>query len=84
MDKLIAVNPRAITTSPMMSLLFEVERTPAVSIKPRLVLVAHTDHLIRKKRFNDQRQMHIQSLSWIVSTPDTLPRQLTYCASLAK
>ena len=61
-----------------MSLLLEVERTPAVTIKPRLILVTHTDNLSRKKRSTSSK-MHIQSLKWIASTPDTSPRELTNC-----
>ena len=52
LDKLISVNSRAITTPPKMSLLLEVELMPVVTIKPRLILVTHTDHLSRNKTFN--------------------------------
>ena len=44
-DKRFPVNPRAITGPPKMSLLHEVKSTPALIIKPRLILVAHTDDL---------------------------------------
>ena len=52
MDKHIPVNLKSITRLPTMSLLLEVERIPAVIIKPRLILVTHTDHLSRNKSFN--------------------------------
>ena len=40
-DKLFPVNPRAITSPPKMSLLFEAKSTPRLFIKPGLILVAH-------------------------------------------
>ena len=43
-DKLLPVNPRAITGPPKMSLLLEAKSMPALIIKPRLILVMHTDH----------------------------------------
>ena len=52
MDKLIEVNSRAITSPPRMSLPLEVERMPAVIIKPRLILVTHTDHRSRNNTLN--------------------------------
>ena len=52
MDKLIPVISRAITTPPEIGPLLEVECKPAVIIKPRFILVTHTDHLIRNKTFN--------------------------------
>ena len=79
MEKLIPVISRTITSPPEMGPLLDVECKPAVIIKPRFILVPHTDHLSRNKTFNQQRQMHIQPLNWIISTPDTLPRQHTYC-----
>ena len=45
MDKLFPVNQRAITSLPNMSLLLEVISTPALIIKPRLILVVRTDNL---------------------------------------
>ena len=38
-DKLLPVNPRAITDPPKMSLLLEAESMPALIIKPRLIVV---------------------------------------------
>ena len=49
MNKLIPDTSRAITSPRKMSLLLEVERTPAVIIKPRPILVTHTDHPSRNK-----------------------------------
>ena len=44
-NKLFPVNPRAITGPPKMSLLLEAKSMRALIIKPRLILVAHTDDL---------------------------------------
>ena len=44
-DKLFTVNPRAITDLPKMSLLLEAKSMPVLIIKPRLILVLHTDDL---------------------------------------
>ena len=44
-DKLFPVNPRAITGQPRMSLLLEAKSMPALIIKPRFILVSHTDDL---------------------------------------
>ena len=52
MEKIIPVNSRVITTPPTMSLLLEVECTPAIIIKPRLMLIMHPDHLSRNKTFD--------------------------------
>ena len=41
-DKLFPVDPRAIRGPPKNSLLLEAKCTPALIIKPRLILVAHT------------------------------------------
>ena len=69
-DKLLIVNPRAITGPPKMSLLLEAKSMPALIIKPRLILAAHTDDLGWNKTFNQQQQMLIQNLNRIVSRPD--------------
>ena len=42
MEKLIKVNSRAITSRPEMSVLLEVECTPADIIKRRFIIVTHT------------------------------------------
>ena len=51
-DKLFPVNPRAIMGPPKMSLLLEAKSVPALIIKPRLILVAHTDDLGWNKTSN--------------------------------
>ena len=48
MEKLIPVNSRP----PTMSLLREVEHTPAMIIKLRLILIMHPDHLGQNKTFH--------------------------------
>ena len=65
MDKLLPVNARAITGPPKMSLLLEAKSMPALIIKPRLILVAHTDDLGWNKTSNQQQQMLIQNLNRI-------------------
>ena len=45
-DKLFPVNPRAITGPPKMSLLLESKSMPALIIKPRFILVKHTDDIV--------------------------------------
>ena len=52
MDKLITVKSRAIKNPPKMSLLLEVIRTAAIIIKPRRILVTHTDHFSLNETFN--------------------------------
>ena len=52
MDKLIPINSRVITSPLEMSPLLDVEYKPAVIIKPRFILVTHTDHLNWNKTFN--------------------------------
>ena len=44
-DKLLQISPRAITSPLKMSILLKVKSTPALIIKPRFILVAHTDDL---------------------------------------
>ena len=44
-NKLYLVYPRAITGPPKMSLLLEAKSMPALIIKPRFILVTHTDDL---------------------------------------
>ena len=77
-DKLFLVNARAITGPPKMSLLLEVKSTPALIVKPRLILVMHTDDLGRYITPNQQRQMLVQNLKKIVSRPNVTPRQVLY------
>ena len=54
-DKLFLVKPRAITGPPKMSLLLQANGMPAMIIKPRLILVAHTDDLFWNKTSNQQQ-----------------------------
>ena len=51
-DKLISVNSRAMKSLPKMSLLLEDDRTPAITMKPRIIVDTHTDHLSRSNTFN--------------------------------
>ena len=89
-DKHFPINPSAITGPPKMSLLLEAKSMPALIIKPRLSLVAHTDDLGWNKTSNQQQQMLLQNLNRIVSTPNVTPGyrsciapqtvvQLTWC-----
>ena len=80
-DKLFPVNARAITGLLKMSLLLEVKHTPALIIKPRLILVMYTDDLGRYITSNQQGQMLVQYLNRIVSRPDVTPRQILYCTT---
>ena len=72
-DKLFPVNPRAITSPPKMSLLLEAKSMPALIIKPRLILVAHTDDLGWNKTSNQQQQMLILNLNRIVIRTNVTP-----------
>ena len=74
-DKLFTVNSRAITGPPKMSLLLEPKSMPAMIIKPRLVLVTHTDDLGYYITSN-QQQTFVQSLNRIVSKPNITPEQI--------
>ena len=61
------VNPRAITGPPNMSLLLEAKSTPALIIKPKLILVTHTDDLGWNITSDQNGQMLIQNINRIVS-----------------
>ena len=78
-DKLLEVSSRAITGPPKMSLLLEAESMPALIIKPRLILVTHTDDLGWNKTSNHQQQMLIQNLKRIVSRPNVTPGRILHC-----
>ena len=67
------LNPRAITGPLKMSLLLEAKSMPALIIKPRLILVAHTDDLGWNKTSNQQQRMLIQNLNRIVSRSNVTP-----------
>ena len=74
-DKLFPVNPRAITGPPKMSLLLEAKSMLALIIKPRFILVTHTDDLDWYITSNQQRKMFIQNLNRIVRKPNVPSRQ---------
>ena len=80
-DKLFSVNPRAITGPPKMSLLLEAKSMPALIIKPRLILVSHTDDLGWCITSNQQGKMFVQNLNRIVRKPNVTPRQFPYCTA---
>ena len=68
-DKLFPVNPRTITGPPKMSLLLEAKSMPALIIKPRFILVTHTDDLGWYITTNQQGKMFVQNLYRIVRKP---------------
>ena len=80
-DKLFSVNQREITGPQKISLLLEAESMPALIIKPRLILLAHTDDLGWNKTSNQQQQMLVQNLNRIVSRPNVLPGQILQCTT---
>ena len=78
-DKLFPVNPKAITGPPKMGLLLYAKSTPALIIKPSVIIVARTDNLRWYITSNLQRQMFFQNLNRIVSKPNVMPEQILYC-----
>ena len=80
-DKLIPVNPRAITGPPNMSLLLEAKNMPALIIKPKLILVTHTDDLGWYITTNQQGYMFVQIFNRIVSKPNVTRGQIQYCTT---
>ena len=80
-NELFPVNPRAIMDPPKMSLLLEAKRMPALIIKPRLILVTHTDALGWYIASNQQGQMFVQNLNRIVSKTNVTPGQNLYCTT---
>ena len=80
-DKLFPVNPRVITGPPKMSLLLEAKSIPALIIKPRFILVTHTDDLGWYITSNQQGKMFVQNLNRIVRKPNVTPRQFPYCTT---
>ena len=81
-DKLFPINPTAITGPPKMSLLLEAKSMPALIIKPRFILVAHTDDLGWYITSNQQGKMFVQSLNRIVRKLNVMPRQFPYITFL--
>ena len=65
-DKLFPVNPRAIKGPPKMSLLLEAKSMPALIIKPRLILISHTDDLGWYITSNQKGKKLVQNLNRIV------------------
>ena len=61
-----------------MSLLLEAKSMPELIIKPKLFLVAHMDDLGWYITFNQQGQMFVQSLKWIVTKPNVSSWQILY------
>ena len=80
-DKLFSVNPRAITGPPKIILLLEAKSMPPLIIKPRLILVAHTNDLGWNKTSNQQQQMLIQNLNRIVSILNVAPGWILHCTT---
>ena len=74
-DKLFPVNPRAIMGQPKMSLLLEAKSMPALIIKPRFILVRHTDDLGWYITSNQHGKVFVQNLNRIVRKPNVTPRQ---------
>ena len=66
---------------PKMSLLLEAKSTPEFIIKPRFILVAHTDDLSWYITSNQQGQMFVLNLNGIVSKPIATPGQILYCTT---
>ena len=80
-NKLFPVNSRAVTGLPKISVLLEAKTMPALIIKPRLILVTHTDDLGWYIASNQQGKMFVQNLNWIVRKPIVMPRQFPYCTT---
>ena len=62
-DKFFPINQTAITGPPKMSLLLEAKSMPALIIKPRFILVAHTDDLGRYITSNQRGKMFVPNLT---------------------
>ena len=80
-DRLFPVSPRAMMGPPKMSLLLRAKSMPALTIKPRFILVAHTGDLGWNKTSNQQQQMLIQNRNRIVSRPNVTPGQILHCTT---
>ena len=80
-DKLFPVNPRAITGLLNMSLLLEAKSINASIIKPRLILVSHTDDLGWYITSNRQGKMFVQNLNRIIRKPNVTSRQFSCCTT---
>ena len=73
---LFPVNPGMITGPPKMSFLLEAKSMPALIIKPRLILLMHTDDLVWFITSNQQGQLFVQNRNRIVSKPNVTPGQI--------
>ena len=80
-DKFFPVNPRAITGPPKMSFLLKAKSMPTLIIKPRFILVTHTDDFGWYIASNQQGKMFVQNLHRIVRKPNVTPRQFPYCTT---
>ena len=80
-DKLFPVAPRAITGPPRMSLLVEAKSVTAWIIKPRFIIVTHTDDLGWYITSNQQVKMFVQNLNRIVRKPNVTIRQFPCCTT---
>ena len=79
-DKIFAVNPRATTIPPTMSLLLEVKSMPALVIKPTLIFVVHMDVL--RWCMMSKQHLCVQNFSSNVSRPNVTPWQVLYCTKI--
>ena len=80
-NKLFPINPRVVTGLPKISLLLEVERTSALIIEPRLILVTYTDDLGGYITSNQQGKMLVQNLHRIVRRPNVMPGEIPHCTT---
>ena len=80
-DKLFQINPRTITGPSKMSLLLEAKSKPALIIKPRFILIMHTDDLGWYITSNQQGEMFVQNLNRIVRKPNVTRKQFSYCTT---
>ena len=53
----------------------------ALILKPRIIIVTHTDDLGWYITSNQQGQMIIQNLNRIVSKPNVMPGQILFCTT---
>ena len=77
---MMLINPKAMTGPPKMSLMLKVKSAPALIVKPRFILIPHTDNL-GQHILSNQRQMLIQNFNRIVSRPNVMPRQVLQCTA---
>ena len=80
-DKLFLISSREITCPSKMNLLLGAKSMPALIIKPRFILVAHTDDIDWNKTSNKQQQMLVQILYRIVSRPHASYHMILYCTT---